>query len=203
MAIFTVAQRTGQWCVIHAPSDMSAASFRHQEHADACAADLNDLAAAVPDCASLSPRIETRRAMQEVRAPHMAADAANVVKVNKTKPRAKRGANTETALQSDIANALRAAGCYVERRNTGLVETKNGTRVYLAPHGTPDLFVLLPSGQAWFVEVKTDTGTVTPIQREKHAELRAAGGLVDVVRSVGEVLALLIQYRGEIRRASQ
>lgn len=200
MTTFTVAQRTGRWCAIHTPSDMVAAAFTHREHADDCCADLNDLAAALPDCASPSPRVETRRAMQDVRAPHMAADAAGVVRAKK--PKAKRGANRETALQADIATALRKAGCYVERRNTGMVETKNGTRVHLAPPGTPDLFVLLPSGQAWFVEVKTDTGTATPIQREKHAELRAAGGLVDVVRSVGEALALLMQYRGSYRRAS-
>lgn len=200
MRIFVTDQRTGQWCAIHTPSGLSVAGFTHREHADACVSDLNDLAALVPDCASPSPGPSARRAMQDVRAPHLAADAANV---RRAKPKAKRGANPETALQSSIVEALQRSGCYVERRNTGMVETKQGTRVHLAPPGTPDLFVLLPDGRAWFVEVKTLAGAVTAIQREKHAALRAAGGLVDVVHSVDEALALLNQHRSGLRRAAR
>lgn len=138
------------------------------------------------------PNPAQRRAMQAIRDRLYARERANVVT---PKPRRARGANAETALQGDIARALTRAGCYVERRNSGMVETKAGTRVHLSPPGTPDLFVLLPSGRAWFVEVKTPKGDVTPIQAAMHETLRRHGGLVDVARSVDEALALLAQYK--------
>lgn len=41
--------------------------------------------------------------------------------------------------------------------------------------GVPDRIVLLPGGKVIFVELKTETGALTPLQIEVHNQLRALG----------------------------
>lgn len=41
--------------------------------------------------------------------------------------------------------------------------------------GVPDRIVLIPGGRVVFVELKTETGTLTPLQIETHNELRDMG----------------------------
>ena len=47
--------------------------------------------------------------------------------------------------------------------------------------GMPDLLLLHPQRNPWFVEVKADSGTVSPVQQYRHAELRRKGFQVAVV----------------------
>lgn len=62
--------------------------------------------------------------------------------------------------------------------------------------GIPDLHV--PIGRKGFlslyVECKTDKGSLTKKQLEKHAQLTALGNLVETVRSVEEGLRVVVNY---------
>ena len=48
--------------------------------------------------------------------------------------------------------------------------------------GLPDRLILVPGGVIWFVEFKSETGRVSPIQRRIHALLGGLGFPVAVVR---------------------
>lgn len=59
--------------------------------------------------------------------------------------------------------------------------------------GWPDISgVLPPSGRALFIETKSRAGRLSPGQRKKIAELRSAGALVFVPRSVEDLARGLI-----------
>ena len=53
--------------------------------------------------------------------------------------------------------------------------------------GVPDRVVVLPGGRVIFVELKTDTGVVSPIQERQIKKLKDLGVDVRVVRGVNEV----------------
>lgn len=50
--------------------------------------------------------------------------------------------------------------------------------------GVPDRIVILPGGRIWFVELKTETGTLSKVQRWQHKKLRKLGA--DVVTLYGK-----------------
>ena len=62
--------------------------------------------------------------------------------------------------------------------------------------GVPDRVVVLPGGRVWFVELKTDTGQLTALQRNQIGKLqkcevnvfvlRGIRGLVEFFQTVGE-----------------
>lgn len=62
--------------------------------------------------------------------------------------------------------------------------------------GVPDRVVLLPGGRVWFVELKTDTGQLTALQRKQITTLerceanvfvlKGVTGLVKFFQTVGE-----------------
>lgn len=56
--------------------------------------------------------------------------------------------------------------------------------------GTPDLHVTCHGRSLW-LEVKTPTGRVSPLQAQRLAEWSAAGAVTAVVRSLDEVRSLL------------
>lgn len=60
--------------------------------------------------------------------------------------------------------------------------------------GMPDR--LLAFHGATVVEMKKPGGRVTPLQRQRHTELRALGVRVEVFRSVTELKALLTELQG-------
>jgi hypothetical protein len=55
--------------------------------------------------------------------------------------------------------------------------------------GAPDRLVLLPDGKIELVELKTDTGVVSPRQRLWHSRAALLGTTVHVVRGEAGVLA--------------
>lgn len=57
--------------------------------------------------------------------------------------------------------------------------------------GWPDLTLVLKGGKACFIEVKSRKGRVRPEQEACHEAIREAGGIVAVVRSLDEVIAIL------------
>ena len=53
--------------------------------------------------------------------------------------------------------------------------------------GVADRIVLLPGGVVWFVELKTATGRVSPLQNVFAADMRRMGANYIVIRSKEEV----------------
>lgn len=72
--------------------------------------------------------------------------------------------------------------------------------------GWPDLQVMLPGGQVFFIEVKAPKGLLSETQKAVHSRLRAAGYAVGVARSIADAQELLaawgvktkVQFRGVI-----
>ena len=106
---------------------------------------------------------------------------------------------TETALQRAIVDSLRLT----YGRNMDLMRTQSGrvrkgrSWIYLCPEGTPDLCGCL-HGRFFALEVKLPGEDPTPVQLERHAELRRAGAVVTVVHSVTEAVAALSQLHKDI-----
>jgi len=57
--------------------------------------------------------------------------------------------------------------------------------------GVADRIVLLPGNVVWFVELKTPTGKLSPLQQVFAADMRRMGMNYIVIRSKGEVDELL------------
>lgn len=65
--------------------------------------------------------------------------------------------------------------------------------------GVPDRIVVLPGGRVIFVELKTDTGRLSPGQRVQLDKLRALGAEAVVVRGSAGVQEFLAMCKGEVR----
>jgi hypothetical protein len=50
--------------------------------------------------------------------------------------------------------------------------------------GVPDRMIVLPGGVTFFVELKSATGRLTPLQFREHDRLRTLGCYVFVVRAI-------------------
>lgn len=57
-------------------------------------------------------------------------------------------------------------------------------KLWPAPAGLPDRLMLLPTGGVWFVEFKSPSGRVSPIQRRIFDILGKLGHPVDIIDSV-------------------
>lgn len=77
----------------------------------------------------------------------------------------------------------------IERYLRSKVAALGGMVIKIAPviAGVPDDLVILPGGRVYFVELKTRTGTLRPIQTAMHRQLRKRGIAVHVLRGVPEV----------------
>ena len=78
----------------------------------------------------------------------------------------------------------------VFRTNAGQFYTKSGQRVSGLPKGFADVMVVLPSGRVAFVEVKTDSGKLSPEQKGFLEKMRGLGALAGVARSVQDALEI-------------
>ncbi len=87
--------------------------------------------------------------------------------------------SSELVIRRAIVRALRERGCWV-------VVTTGISLV-----GCPDLLVCIPGGEFMALEVKAPEGRTTKIQEKVMFDIEHAGGIVDVVRSVDDALALL------------
>jgi len=56
--------------------------------------------------------------------------------------------------------------------------------------GWPDLLVLMPCGQVFFVELKTQQGKISPLQEYTHKLIIGNKGKVYVIRSLQEFQAI-------------
>ncbi len=87
--------------------------------------------------------------------------------------------SSELVIRRAIVRALRERGCWV-------VVTTGVSLV-----GCPDLLVCTPEGKFLAPEVKVPGRYPKPIQRKVMRDIRNAGGIAVVVRSVDDALALL------------
>ncbi len=61
--------------------------------------------------------------------------------------------------------------------------------------GIPDIAIVF-HGLAIYLEVKAPGGRVSPLQEHRMKQIRAAGGIAEVVRSVAEAEAVLKEASG-------
>ncbi len=90
---------------------------------------------------------------------------------------------------------------YFNRTNTGTFQTKrsNGSSGFVSSGtpGQPDITGVY-LGLAVYIEVKTDHGRLSEVQRQAHDKIRQAGGYVIVARSfetVQKAFAELKEHR--------
>ncbi|MEM9944709.1 MAG: VRR-NUC domain-containing protein [Cyanobacteria bacterium P01_D01_bin.36] len=90
----------------------------------------------------------------------------------------------ELQMQTSIINALKKNGCLVYKQSSPP-----------APIGTPDLLVIYAPGAHLWIEAKTTTGQLSPIQKMQIKKLRKRGETVFVCRSVTEAKATIEETR--------
>lgn len=96
----------------------------------------------------------------------------------------------EKDIQKEIVKLVRSKGLMCERINAGLVKMGR-YYMHLANEGHPDINIYLSGGKILFLEVKTETGQLSPAQVEYHEQLRLRGHQVEVVRDIKHVENLL------------
>lgn len=103
---------------------------------------------------------------------------------------------TESRLVFEI---MREVGKYaaVYRCNAGRFYTKTGQSVSGLPKGFSDIMAVLPGGRVAFIEVKTDTGKVSPEQTAFIAKMQGLGASAGIARNVPEALAICGILAGE------
>lgn len=78
---------------------------------------------------------------------------------------------------------------------------KMGGRAYkwVSPgaNGVPDRIVILPQGRIIFVELKTETGRLSKLQKLQHAILKRLGCDVRVLYGADDVAAFLAEIGGK------
>lgn len=94
---------------------------------------------------------------------------------------------SESDIQRQIVDALRAVGGYPIRIQSGRVKVARGWMT-LAPAGTPDVLVLLPRGRCLWLEVKDAKGRLRASQEAWRANVSRLGQLVATVRSPQEAV---------------
>lgn len=66
--------------------------------------------------------------------------------------------------------------------------------------GVPDRIAILPDGQIWFIELKTESGRLTPIQVWQIDRLRQLGVNVAVIRGKEGGIDWLAERRMELAK---
>jgi hypothetical protein len=71
----------------------------------------------------------------------------------------------------------------LEQRLVELTRRRSGMAIKLMPTqaGIPDRLIILPPGRMYLIELKTDTGRLSPIQSELHRRMLAKGVRVVVL----------------------
>ena len=99
---------------------------------------------------------------------------------------------SEADLMRRIQIAVCNTGARVMRNNVGAFKDHKGQWVHFGLHkGSSDLIGWTRDGKFLALEVKMPTGKPTPEQINFIEQVRKAGGIAGIVRSVDEALALL------------
>ena len=79
----------------------------------------------------------------------------------------------------------------VEARLVKLVRARGGLCFkFISPGnpGVPDRIVITPEGRTVYVELKTETGRLSAIQKWQHGEMRKRGAEVRTLKGLAQVL---------------
>ena len=96
-----------------------------------------------------------------------------------------------TAMVAACVEYLTLHGIPAWKANTGAARYGDQFVRYGTPGMADVLFCLPPTGRLGCAEIKTGSGRLTPDQAAFHAHIRAAGGLLLVVRSLDDLIAAL------------
>lgn len=99
----------------------------------------------------------------------------------------------EHKLMNEIRIALSKAGCVTFRVNVGKMRTPDGRYFNTGvPVGFSDIFGFRQSdGRAFFIEVKTKKGKVSPNQKAFLRAMQSSGAIAGVCRSPEEAIKLV------------
>lgn len=105
----------------------------------------------------------------------------------------KQEVKAERNVQALILMALSEAGCLVWRQDTGAYKAPDGRLIrYGLCKGSSDVIGVAKDGRFLAVEVKTETGRVSPEQVAFLDAVRRAGGRAGVARSVADALSIAL-----------
>lgn len=83
----------------------------------------------------------------------------------------------------------------IERYLTAMTKEKGGLSIKLGGYvGIPDRLIILPGPVLMFVELKTLTGRLSPLQRKWAAILTKLGCHYTVIRSKADVMDVMFNY---------
>ena len=88
----------------------------------------------------------------------------------------------------------------LEKKFSDKIKAKGGlTRKWSSPshRGVPDRIVFWPTGAVHFVELKTETGKLSPLQRHEVEVLRAMKASVFVLYGIDDVLRYIMECGAE------
>ena len=94
----------------------------------------------------------------------------------------------ESVLQRAVLAHLMSMGLFVWRMNTGKAQMR-GRWVQFGLPGQADITGILPNGRRLEVELKSDTGRLSPEQKKFRDSIVASGGLYIAARTLDEALA--------------
>ena len=111
----------------------------------------------------------------------------------------------EKDIQAGIMKCLELAGIQASITNADRTWGKGGgVRASKVPKGHPDVTCVLPVlvgdmlvGLAWYIEVKTESGSIKPEQKEKLTSLANAGALCTLARDVITVHEIVQRFKGK------
>jgi len=104
---------------------------------------------------------------------------------------------SEAEIQAAVLRAINyhPAVVWARRMNTGAARTtgRGGTErlVFFGFPGSPDIHGMLRGGRALYIEVKTQTGRLTPEQQKFLALAKHHGAAAGVARSVNDAIAII------------
>lgn len=108
------------------------------------------------------------------------------------KRKVKRKNTPEHYIQNSIINALFCNRCWVDRANSGVVETKSGSYFRGMKKGTPDLIgYRFKDNQIFFIEVKAPNGRIRPAQMAYHRDLMHRHVIHGIARSIDDALKIV------------
>jgi hypothetical protein len=94
----------------------------------------------------------------------------------------------EQHIQKQILDYLRYRGIFCwKNTTTGIYVKSRNTWITNPSPGVSDILGCLPAGRLLAIEVKAQTGKVSPHQQQFLDEINSRGGLAFVARSVDEV----------------
>lgn len=88
----------------------------------------------------------------------------------------------ENSIQSRLIHELTLKGCYVQKT---VGQTRNGY---------PDLTCVMPNGCVWFIELKTQKGRLTTVERHELQLIHQAKGNIMIIKGERGMITLLEQF---------